>query len=1171
MRRSSRRFSGRRRSWYDCSDMLTRKILRPSALAVAILAGLLAAPAARGGSFVTFESGQVRPLALSPDGTRLFVVNTPDDRLEIFDVDGAGLHHRGAVGVGLEPIAVAARSNAEVWVVNHLSDSVSVVDVSGAVPRVVRTLLVGDEPRDIVFAGAGGNRAFVSTAHRGQQRTSPDLAGVPGAGDPQLTMSGVGRADVWVFNATNLGATLGGRPLAIVTLFGDTPRALATSPDGSTVYAAIFKSGNQTTSLSEGAVCDGFDAAPPCVTSQGFTMPGGLPGPATDALLEPAPETGLIVKYDPTSGQWHDPLGRDWSQAVRFNLPDHDVFAIDATTLAQTASWQGVGTTLFNMAVNPVSGAVYVSNVEARNEVRFEGPGVFGGSTVQGDLAEARVTILSGASVLPRHLNKHIDYSQRPAPPEVKAHSLALPTGMAVSPDGTTLYVTAFGSSKIGVFDTAALAADTFDPTVISAGYIPVTGGGPSGVVLDAGRHRLYVATRFDDSVSVVDLGAGAEVAHLPLHNPEPPSVVEGRPFLYDAALTSSNGEASCASCHIFGDMDDLAWDLGNPDAAVKKNPIPINLAIAIPSGFFVLPTPINGTGVVDDFHPMKGPMTTQTLRGLLGSGAMHWRGDRSSPPGTPASAFDEVNSFNNFNGAFVDLVGRAGELPAAEMQKFTDFALQITLPPNPNRALDNSETPAQAAGRAFFLGPRRSDGLAFDIGGLQLGFTCQGCHELDPPEGEFGTGGRASFENEEQIIKIPHLRNLYQKIGMFGAIDVPFVDPLDEPFQGDQVRGFGFLHDGSDDTLFHFLHATVFNDHSVGGAQVGFQNDTQRRDVEQFLLGFDSNLAPVVGQQTTLAAANAGVVGPRIDLLAARAAAGECDLIARGTVGGEQRGWYRLPSGLFQGDRALEAPLADGALRALAATPGQELTYTCVPPGAGLRAGVDRDEDGFFDGDERDAGTDPADATSSPGSALVRTSRLSLGDDPTPPVDGRKRRISFTSSTRHDPIAHRIVPPAPSGSADPTLAGATLVVYNSAGQTDDAVTVDLPAAGWRLLGSAARPKGYRFKGDSNGPITRVDVRADRVSIRGGRALWTYTLDEQAQGRVAVRLSLGDATGWCADAPARTRGNPPSSAKFDHPGRFVAARQAPPPPACPPVPGAGGGGSPSGAFLTPEP
>jgi hypothetical protein len=56
-----------------------------------------------------------------------------------------------------------------------------------------------------------------------------------------------------------------------------------------------------------------------------------------------------------------------------------------------------------------------------------------------------------------------------------------------------------------------------------------------------------------------------------------------------------------------------------------------------------------------------------------------------------------------------------------------------------------------------------------------------------------------------------------------------------------------------------------------------------------------------------------------------------------------------------------------EAAIRALAATPGQEVTYTCTAPGSGLRAGVDRDEDRIFDGDERDAGSDPANALSQP------------------------------------------------------------------------------------------------------------------------------------------------------------------------------------------------------------
>ena len=49
-------------------------------------------------------------------------------------------------------------------------------------------------------------------------------------------------------------------------------------------------------------------------------------------------------------------------------------------------------------------------------------------------------------------------------------------------------------------------------------------------------------------------------------------------------------------------------------------------------------------------------------------------------------------------------------------------------------------------------------------------------------------------------------------------------------------------------DTLFRFHNATVF---------FGFTGDAQRRQMEQFMLAFDSNLAPIVGQQTTLTATN--------------------------------------------------------------------------------------------------------------------------------------------------------------------------------------------------------------------------------------------------------------------------------------------------------------------------
>jgi DNA-binding beta-propeller fold protein YncE len=134
--------------------------------------------------FIAFERGQVRPLAMSPDGSTLFAVNTPNGTLEAFKIATGKLEHTAQIPVGLEPVAVAARTDTEVWVVNHLSDSISIVSLIGT-PHVVRTLLVGDEPRDIVFASRRGHaRAFITTAHRGQQRTDPSIANVPGVLTP---------------------------------------------------------------------------------------------------------------------------------------------------------------------------------------------------------------------------------------------------------------------------------------------------------------------------------------------------------------------------------------------------------------------------------------------------------------------------------------------------------------------------------------------------------------------------------------------------------------------------------------------------------------------------------------------------------------------------------------------------------------------------------------------------------------------------------------------------------------------------------------------------------------------------------------------------------------------------------------------------------------------------
>lgn len=60
-----------------------------------------------------------------------------------------------------------------------------------------------------------------------------------------------------------------------------------------------------------------------------------------------------------------------------------------------------------------------------------------------------------------------------------------------------------------------------------------------------------------------------------------------------------------------------------------------------------------------------------------------------------------------------------------------------------------------------------------------------------------------------------------------------------------------------------------------------------------------------------------------------------------------------------------------------------------------------------------------------------MRTTSLRLQDQTTPPAP-EKRKVIFKAATETDAVAHRVVVPAPAGSGDPTLGGATLVVYNA-------------------------------------------------------------------------------------------------------------------------------------------
>jgi hypothetical protein len=379
----------------------------------------------------------------------------------------------------------------------------------------------------------------------------------------------------------------------------------------------------------------------------------------------------------------------------------------------------------------------------------------------------------------------------------------------------------------------------------------------------------------------------------------------------------------------VFGNMDDMAWDLGDPAGVQASNPNPF----------------VPGLDPGDTmFHPLKGPMTTQTFRGMADMGPMHWRGDRTggnaNPPVDPLS---EQAGFEAFAVAFGGLLGKEDgggnpeDLDATSMTKFADFALTIKPYPNPHRQLDNVLSAQESQGKTDF------EDVLSDAGAIQ----CEFCHTLDRSTGHFGGNGFSSLEGEPQEFKVPHMRNLYDKVGMFGTT-VGLAPPN---FFGDQIRGFGVLHNGAVGGVGDFVSAAVF-----------LLTQQQRDDIAAFSMAFDTNFAPSVGEQVTWTSPPDPAVTARVGLLRSAAQtsfvmvevsnARECELTVKGVLGGERRGFVMdATSGDYTDDKG--NTIVHSQLLSDAALESQPLTFTCVYPPGGDRIGVDRDDDGTLDGNE--------------------------------------------------------------------------------------------------------------------------------------------------------------------------------------------------------------------------
>jgi len=543
---------------------------------------------------------------------------------------------------------------------------------------------------------------------------------------------------------------------------------------------------------------------------------------------------------------------------------------INTATLAVTRYFTAVGTTNTAIAVHPTSGDLWVTNIEARNHVRFE-------PNLRGHAIDSRVTkITTGATpvVTPIDLNPGVNYSQLPNTAALGT-ALAEPFGVAIDATAGLVYVAAHGTDRVGVLNLAGAVQARIEIGVTPGSTVNTRQKrGPRALALHPSQPRLYVLNRLTDTLSVVDTGTRTVLSERPIatFDPMPVATREGRKFLYDAKL-SGNGSMSCASCHIDGDMDGISWDLGDPSGvmeAAPSQPFPFNIGVVA-------------------FHPMKGPMATQTFRGMQGTGFLHWRGDRGN--------------FQAFNGTFDKLMGGA-LLSQTDMNSYAQFAMAIKHPPNPNQLLDRTRRSAPSGNNEQAGFTAYNQNIAGSI--LPTGTSCNTCHAL--PSGTNGLIITGQLLQEAQQMKVPQLRNMYRKVGFLRAA-------------GPQKSGFGFIHDGALDTLGSFLAQPVFGSWPAG----------TKDDIVTFLLALDTGTAPLVGYQFQLTQANA-----------AAAATTNTFALVNDAI-----------AATWRADAAGVGPFTQAQLVSKAQAGNAALAFTCVTPGQGNRFALDRDGDGTLNGDE--------------------------------------------------------------------------------------------------------------------------------------------------------------------------------------------------------------------------
>ncbi|MGL5017913.1 MAG: discoidin domain-containing protein [Luteolibacter sp.] len=202
-------------------------------------------------------------------------------------------------------------------------------------------------------------------------------------------------------------------------------------------------------------------------------------------------------------------------------------------------------------------------------------------------------------------------------------------TAAAFSPLGNMIFFTTSGSSTVW-------AVDAYDAT---STYTFSSGGlAPDGLAVSADGTQLFVHNFMDRSVTVFRstaacgafCGTAPQIAKIPTIAAESltPQILRGKQLFYDAKdpRMAQEGYMSCASCHLDGGHDGRVWDFTNLGEGLRNT---IDL-----TGRGQGHGAVHWSGNFDEVHDFEGQIRgfSQAL-GLMDNAKFH-QGSRSLPMG---------------------------------------------------------------------------------------------------------------------------------------------------------------------------------------------------------------------------------------------------------------------------------------------------------------------------------------------------------------------------------------------------------------------------------------------------------------------------------------------------------------------------------------------------------